>query len=75
MKFLEIKEGLSVECESILAIEMVESSGSYTGYKTIVHTKAGVFESSFPYQTILDLLNKDEEKEVETSAPQQYWAG
>lgn len=66
MKFIEIKEGLSICIDSIVVIENVPSESSYTGFKTIVHTKVGVFESTFPYETLLDIINSkndDDEKD------------
>lgn len=81
MKFIEIKENFSVCKESIIAIEQTASSESYSGYKTIVHTKVGVFESSFPYKTLINLLDKEEEEQEEyeedinNNNPQQFWRG
>lgn len=65
MKYIEIKEGLSICIDSIVVIENVASESSYTGFKTIVHTKVGVFESSFPYETLLDLINSQEDEEYD----------
>ena len=63
MKFIEIKEGLSVSREDILAIEKMEE------FTCKVHTIIGSFDSSFPYITLLQILEEetpdDTEKKLE----------
>ena len=57
MKYLEIREGFSILKAEIEAIEKVDE------FKTLVHTHHNSFESTFPYMTLLQLLESDVDKE------------
>ena len=58
MKYVEIKEGFSVKKEDIIAIEKMGE------YLSNLHMNNGqIYETNFPYLTMLQLLEIQEEKE------------
>ena len=54
MKYLEIKDGFSVRID---AIEAVEKAGEL---KCVVRTQFNVYDSTFPYTVMLQLLEREE---------------
>ena len=80
MKYLEIKEGLSIKVEEIEAIERVDE------YNCTIYTNHNLYASTFPYMTLLSIVeNANEEKEKEDmqmkqnikqlATYQQHWVG
>lgn len=77
MKFIEISDGVSVRKEEIICVERMEET------KSRVTTEYGIYDSNFPYQTILSLLEMENiEEKVSKSAlpsnnlyPYQFFAG
>lgn len=61
MKFIELKKGVSVREDEIC---IIEDKGS----KVIVFVGSKSYESSMPYSTLLQILNK------ENSVPRQFVA-
>lgn len=60
MEFIELQEGISVNKKSIDAIERIEDGG------TRVYMRSGsVHESTFPYFTLLKLIEITIDKEPE----------
>ena len=63
--YIEISEGISINSENIVAI--VRDSD----LTCVVHTESNTFSSTFPYNILIQLLEKDEEpKENETQKKQ-----
>lgn len=70
MKFIEIREGLSVRKDEIISVEQLD------GMTSRINTESQSFESNFPYTTILMLLEKDRiEESIGGRVLQQYFAG
>lgn len=80
MKFIEIREGISVRKDEIVSVERQENGVSR------ITTENQSFESNFPYETILKILEMDgiEEKLVNRMNvvndgtnlfSNQHWAG
>lgn len=69
MKFIEIKEGLSIRKDGILGVEVNPNGG------TTIITSYGSYESNFPYSSILMLLESGniEESVVNASRGAQPW--
>ena len=60
MEYVEIKDGFSVKKDDIIAVERAGE------YQTYLHMNNGkIFETNFPYMTILNLL--ENEKEVDNN--------
>lgn len=59
MEYLEIKEGLSIRVCEIEAVEVG------VGNTSIIHTHHKSYDSTFPYEVILQLLEIREEKPQE----------
>ena len=55
MKFIEIKEGVSVAKDEIIALVKIDE------YTTRLYTKVGEFEANFPYMTLLQILENERE--------------
>ncbi len=56
MKFIEIKQGLSVEVKKIIAIEEAVQGAN-------VYTEATVFESIIPYRELINILSMPGEED------------
>ena len=72
MRFIEIKEGVSVDIDQI---EVLERKDDFT---TTIYTHHNVYEANFPYMTLLQLLETEEKpQEAQTRINQfeQYWGG
>jgi len=59
MKYLEVKDGLSVLIDDILVIE------SLNGFQSLVHTSKDVYEANFPYGMILRIVEDANVEEPE----------
>ena len=55
-KYLEIREGLSILKENIESIEMLSDDGIQDRGTRVVMKSGEVHEATFPYMTILQLL-------------------
>lgn len=60
MKFLEVRDGVSVKVDKIVAVERGD-----TELTSKVVTPSGTFDSGFPYITLLSILEGEHEKESE----------
>ena len=78
MKFLKITDSLSVRKDEIIAVERRPDFGCF------VLTQGRLFESDFPFETILQLLETPELEESMSRSmtlaqvynnPMQFWAG
>lgn len=79
MKFLEIKEGFSVNIDKIEAIERKDD------FSSVIHTHFNSHTANFPYITLLRILEGEVEKPVENERVikklegvlnhAQHWAG
>lgn len=78
MRFIELKDGVSVKKEDIIMVERIDTGG------TRVTTENTSIESIFPYETILQLLENDAIEENirntaspagRTQGPLQFWRG
>lgn len=77
MKFIRINDGLSVRKDNIICVEVNLEGGCQ------VYTEIGMYISNFSYETILSLLERDDEvlitKEKNKIGPWefsgQHWAG
>ena len=58
MKFIEIAEGLSIRRDKIEAISKNEDNG----LTSIVKTASNVYDSTFPYAVLLELLESNIEE-------------
>lgn len=74
MKFIEVRDGLYIRKEEILAVEQKESGST-------IFTEAMIFDSNFPCSTIVSLLEMDNIEEKVANKPidnlwgVQHWAG
>ena len=80
MKYIEIKEGLSIRLDEIEAIEKVNE------YNSTVYTHHNLYASTFPYMTLISLLEAEGEEEDRKDSQvtdninqlakyQQHWIG
>lgn len=58
MKFIQLKDGVSIKKDQIIMIERLEEGG------TRITTDALSVESIFPYETILSLVENDAIEEM-----------
>lgn len=63
MKYIEIADGLSVETSKIEAVERA------AGNVSVIHTHHKTYNSTFPYEVILSLLENNRQEEAKE--PQQ----
>ena len=69
MKYIEIKDGLSILKENIEAVEETVEG-------CIVHTSHNSYPSTFPYRSLLELLEIEIKKEeIKPTVPAQIFAG
>lgn len=61
MRYIEVQEGLSIAIEDIEAIQKIDD------FQTDVYTHHHHYTSTFPYLTLLDLLEREGEKEEKES--------
>jgi hypothetical protein len=59
-KYIEVREGLSILKKSIESIEMLSGDGIQDNGTRIVMNSGDVHESTFPYITLLKLLETPE---------------
>ena len=66
-KYIEIKEGLSILKENIESIEMISEDGIQDNGSRIIMSSGANHDTTFPYLTILQLLEIPEPEEREHS--------
>ena len=64
-KYIEIKEGLSILKGNIESIEMESEDGIQDNGTKIIMSSGEIHTSTFPYMTMLQLLETPEEPEEE----------
>lgn len=65
MQYIEIAEGLSVKICDICAV------GKDTDLTSTVYTDSSVFKSTFPYNVLLELLERESDKPVDNTQQRQ----
>lgn len=70
MKFLAISKDFSVRKDDIICVERGEEGGCK------IHTLITTYDSSFPYESILQLIEMEKiEENISNRVPQQFFAG
>lgn len=80
MNYIEVKEGLSIRVDEIEAVERVDE------YNCTIYTHHNLYASTFPYMTLLSLIEgqkedkeKDKAQMMESinslASHQQHWVG
>ena len=78
MRFIEVKEGVSID------IDQIESLEKKDDFTTTVYTHHHVYEASFPYMALLQLLemetqniqeSQNKQQETVINPYEQHWAG
>ena len=59
MKFIEIKEGVCIAKDEIIALEKIDE------FNTRVFTEGGSFESNLPYTTLIQIIDSEPQQDVE----------
>ena len=71
MRFIEIKDGVSIDIDQIEVVERKEDLTS------TVYTHHNVYETNINYNALLELLEKErtESEKAPINPFQQHWAG